>query len=343
MPHTHPTRTRREAQARQHTRLRHRLLQAERLEDRQLLATISGTVFNDLNADGVKNTGESGQSGWTVYLDADGNGQLGTGEISAITAADGSYSFGGLAAGTYTVAEVLQPGWQQTSPSGTAPTSNARVSPTDGTQGNGTSYFSSISADGRYVNFLSDASNFVAGDTNGMRDVFVYDRETHTIERVSLYGSNTPNRPSLSADGRYVAFSSSASNLVSGDTNGEVHDVFVYDRQTDKVQLVSVAADGTLGSNFSSYPHSADGRYVGFYSESGLVSDDTNGCNDIFVTANPFAWAPGSHVVTVSASQSVSGIDFGNTSSTKFYVVNDATQNLTYEYNSRVVWSSLTV
>ncbi len=94
------------------------VLQAERLEDRQLLATISGTVFNDLNADGVKNTGESGQSGWTVYLDADGNGQLGTGETSTTTAADGSYSFDGLAAGTYTVAEVQQPGWQQTSPMG---------------------------------------------------------------------------------------------------------------------------------------------------------------------------------------------------------------------------------
>jgi hypothetical protein len=59
------------------------------------LATISGQVFNDRNADGVKYTGESGQSGWTVYLDAEGNGQLGTGETSATTATDGSYSFGG--------------------------------------------------------------------------------------------------------------------------------------------------------------------------------------------------------------------------------------------------------
>ena len=74
---------------------------------------------------GSKNTGESGQSGWTVYLDADGNGQLGTGETSATTAADGSYSFDGLAAGTYTVAEVQQPGWQQTSPVGTVPTYRA--------------------------------------------------------------------------------------------------------------------------------------------------------------------------------------------------------------------------
>ena len=127
MPNTHlsQSKSRRDLAAslrgsrpRKHARLRHRRLQAERLEDRQMLATISGAVFNDLNADGSKNTGESGQSGWTVYLDADGNGQLGTGETSATTAADGSYSFDGLAAGTYTVAEVQQPGWQQTSPAG---------------------------------------------------------------------------------------------------------------------------------------------------------------------------------------------------------------------------------
>ena len=62
------------ARPRKHARLRHRLLQAERLEDRQLLATISGAVFNDLNADGLKGASESGQSGWTIYLDADANG-----------------------------------------------------------------------------------------------------------------------------------------------------------------------------------------------------------------------------------------------------------------------------
>ena len=102
MPNTHlsQSKSRRDLAAslrgsrpRKHARLRHRRLQAERLEDRQMLATISGAVFNDLNANGLKDTGESGQSGWTVYLDADGNGQLGTGETSATTAADGSYSF----------------------------------------------------------------------------------------------------------------------------------------------------------------------------------------------------------------------------------------------------------
>ena len=134
MPNTHlsQSKSRRDLAAslrgsrpRKHARLRHRRLQAERLEDRQLLATISGQVFNDLNANGLKDGSEAGQSGWTVYLDADGNGQLGTGETSTTTAADGNYSFNGLAAGTYTVAEVQQPGWRQTSPVGSIPTYRA--------------------------------------------------------------------------------------------------------------------------------------------------------------------------------------------------------------------------
>ena len=184
-------------------------------------------MFNDLNADGLKDTGESGQSGWTVYLDADGNGQLGTGETSATTAADGSYSFDGLAAGTYTVAEVQQPGWQQTSPVGTVPAIERVSVAADGTQGNGTSSAPRLSADGRYVAFCSDASNLVPGDTNGVSDVFVYDRQTDTIERVSVAADGTQGNgnsygASISADGRYVAFHSAASNLVPGDTNGDV-------------------------------------------------------------------------------------------------------------------------
>ena len=141
---------------------------------------------------GSKNTGESGQSGWTIYLDADGNGQLDTGETSTTTAADGSYSFNGLAAGTYNVAEVQQPGWQQTSPVGTVPAIERVSVADDGTQGNGTSMLlCSISADGRYVAFSSAASNLVPGDTNGVDDIFVYDRQTDTIERVSVASDGT--------------------------------------------------------------------------------------------------------------------------------------------------------
>ncbi len=100
-----------------------------------------------------------------------------------------------------------------------------------GVQGNGYSSGPSISADGRFVVFWSDASNLVEGDTNGVSDVFVHDRQTGITARVSVsssggqgnYGSGSA---SISADGRFVAFDSRASNLVEGDTNG-TYDVFV--------------------------------------------------------------------------------------------------------------------
>ena len=100
----------------------------------------------------------------------------------------------------------------------------------DGTQGNAGSFTPSFSADGRYVVFDADASNLVAGDTNGAADVFVHDRQTGLTERVSLaidgaQGNAASFNASVSADGRYVSFVSFASNLVPGDTNG-VADVF---------------------------------------------------------------------------------------------------------------------
>ena len=106
-----------------------------------------------------------------------------------------------------------------------------------GVQGNSGSYDSATSADGRYVAFTSSASNLVAGDTNGFEDVFVRDRATGTTERVSVdsagvQGNGNSYVPAISADGRYVAFFSSASNLVPGDTNA-TDDVFVRDRCPD--------------------------------------------------------------------------------------------------------------
>jgi Tol biopolymer transport system component len=104
----------------------------------------------------------------------------------------------------------------------------------DGAQGNGWSAFPSISADGRYVAFVSRASNLVSGDTNDTWDVFVHDRQSGQTTRVSAasdgaQGNGWSAFPSISADGRYVAFVSRASNLVSGDTN-DTWDVFVHDR-----------------------------------------------------------------------------------------------------------------
>ena len=104
---------------------------------------------------------------------------------------------------------------------------------------------------------------------------------------VSSDGAQTDDvsfEPSISATGRFVAFSSVATNLVSGDTNG-VSDVFVHDRKTGQTTRVSVASDGTEANSFSDAPSiSASGRYVAFFSlASNLVSGDTNGTGDIFV------------------------------------------------------------
>ena len=152
-----------------------------------------------------------------------------------------------------------------------------------GTQGNGGSYYPSISADGRYVAFESDATNLVASDTNGTTDIFVRDRQAGTTRRVSissaeLQGNGGSYYPSISADGRYVAFDSDATNLVANDTNG-TRDVFVRDRQAGTTTRVSISSAELQGNSYSYAPSiSADGRYVAFQSDAtNLVANDTNG------------------------------------------------------------------
>ncbi len=164
-----------------------------------------------------------------------------------------------------------------------------------GNEGDEGSFRPSISADGRYVAFESDASNLVSGDTNGNTDVFVHDRlasttgRTTRVSRHSLgnEGNGSSTKPSISADGRFVAFESGAPNLVSGDTNGEI-DVFVHDRlasTTGRTTRVSRHSLGNEGVGMSLAPAiSGDGRYVAFQSfASNLVSGDTNGAQDVFV------------------------------------------------------------
>jgi Tol biopolymer transport system component len=160
---------------------------------------------------------------------------------------------------------------------------------TGGEQGSGNSENPSISADGRYVTFESTATNLADGDTNGLRDIFVHDRQTGQTTRVSIktggqQGNESSWRPAISADGRYVAFDSMAGNLVDGDTNG-VPDIFVHDRQTGQTTRVSIKTDGGQGNGYSNAPAiSADGRYVAFESwATNLVDGDTNGTEDIFV------------------------------------------------------------
>jgi len=167
-----------------------------------------------------------------------------------------------------------------------------------GTQGNDSSLAPSISADGRYVVFESDASNLVPGDTNGRYDIFLRDRQTGTTTRLNVsstgtQGNGVSGRPSISADGRYVAFNSDASNLVPGDTNGR-NDIFLRDRQTGTTTRLSVSSTGVQGDGHSYDPFiSADGRYVAFNSHATtLVPGDTNGKQDIFLAATGIRTGP---------------------------------------------------
>ncbi|MCX5264812.1 hypothetical protein [Streptomyces sp. NBC_00199] len=161
-------------------------------------------------------------------------------------------------------------------PVGTAPIGNSATGP-------------SISADGRYVAFASLARDLVSGDTNRMDDVFVRDRQTGAVTRISVdsaggQANNASRNPSISADGRYVAFESVATNLVAGDTN-RYRDVFVHDLQTGETTRVSVGRDGEQSDSESFHPSiSADGRFVAFDSPaSNLVFGDTNDVHDVFV------------------------------------------------------------
>ncbi len=159
-----------------------------------------------------------------------------------------------------------------------------------GGQANGAGGMARISADGRVLSFLSVASNFVAGDSNGAQDVFLRDRTTGALTRASVHSNGTQSNANcfgnrISADGRFVAFESFANNLVAGDTNMRT-DVFVHDRSTSTTTRVSVASNGSQAyAGESVRPSiSADGRWVAFDSDSpGFVTGDPFNTRDIFL------------------------------------------------------------
>ncbi len=162
-----------------------------------------------------------------------------------------------------------------------------------GTPGNANSDSVSVTPDGRYVAFCSASSNLVSGDLEGQRDVFLKDLRTGAIERISAApsgGNGACVGTALSPDARFVVFGSLASNLAPNDTNGNVRDVFLCDRQSGQIELVSVTPTGQSG-NAASGPDvdpglciSADGRFVAFHSDAtDLVAGDTNAQPDVFL------------------------------------------------------------
>ena len=170
----------------------------------------------------------------------------------------------------------------------TGQTTRVSVSST-GEEADGKSFGPSISADGRYVAFESLSSNLVPTEANGHADVFVRDRQTGTTTCASVSSAGAlANRrceyPAISADGRFVAFQSQATNLVDGDTNGD-YDIFVHDVTTGTMTRASVSSTGAQGNRGSVHPSvSADGRYVAFTSSAtDLAPGNPDGSRSVFI------------------------------------------------------------
>lgn len=160
----------------------------------------------------------------------------------------------------------------------------------NGEAGEGASTDPVISADGRFIAYVSAASNLISGDINAEADVFVYDRLNDLTEMISVnssevQGNHDAQSPSISGDGRFVAFHSDSDNLASSTDNNGVADIFVRDRQNGTTSRVSLTHTNSQANDKSRYPEiSADGRYVTFESSAtDLVSNDTNSNADIFV------------------------------------------------------------
>ncbi|MBQ0820293.1 PD40 domain-containing protein, partial [Microvirga sp. HBU67558] len=167
----------------------------------------------------------------------------------------------------------------------------ARISTTaDGTEAiGGYSRLAQFSPDGRSIVFESAASNLVAGDDNGVADIFLKNLDTGAITRLSTaadgtQADNSSNEPRFSPDGRYVVFESDATNLVAGDNIGK-RDVFLKDLVTGGITRLSTKVDGTdVNSDSYTAQFSPNGRFVTFESDAtNLVANDGNNASDIFL------------------------------------------------------------
>lgn len=156
----------------------------------------------------------------------------------------------------------------------------------DGTPANGFHSKPALSGNGRCVVFESTASNLVAGDTNDVADIFVFDSATRTTTRESVGGggaqaNGASSQPVISDDCRFVVFESAATNLAAG---ANTKQIYLRDRSAGSTTLVSVSSTGAPANAEATYPAiSGDGRVVSFTSTaSNLVAGDTNGYDDIF-------------------------------------------------------------
>jgi Tol biopolymer transport system component len=174
---------------------------------------------------------------------------------------------------------------------GAAASTTTRVSVgTGGIEANGASYRPSVTDDGRYVAFVSSASNIIDLDHPGRDEIFIKDTQTDQMQRITVANATDSEpdgdsfSPAISADGRFVTYSSYATNLVPNDTNNSP-DVFTYDRINGGTIRVSAGVSGAGDSGGGAEASiSADGKKIAFSSvASDIVAGDTNNASDIFV------------------------------------------------------------
>ncbi len=249
-------------------------------------SSIQGILYRDFDNAETRATGEVGMPGIDVFVDLNLNGLHEPSEPNTVTNFDdpatldvnesGYYEFPTLPTGAYSVLPALDANWTR---------KGFLYSPTILSNSGGSN--PSLSSNGRFVAFESDSNNLVSGDLNQSTDVFVLDRETRSIERVSmtrigLESNGNSKNPHLSGDGRYVVFESTASNLnLDASTK---RSVFLHDRVTKTLTQLDTKANGDAANGFSLNPKiSMDGTHVVFESTSTqLVNSNTNGSWQIY-------------------------------------------------------------
>ncbi len=233
-----------------------------------LFGNAVGRVYADLNDNGIRDDSEPGLESVAVRLgtiDSKGEditirSQSTSRNVPETVDVDelGTFEFSSLLPSAYTIEAVAANGWETIQPNPTIVQNQFQRTNSDSLEPH-------VSGDGRFVVFRTDASNLSPGDTNGEHDVFLFDRDARTIEILSEGLTGVPAdgdsfRPKISGNGTLVLFLSSATNLVTGDTNGQI-DLFLYDRSTRTIENLTL----TLGLAFSGaddFSVSDDGRYI---------------------------------------------------------------------------------
>ena len=221
------------------------------------------------------------------------------------------------------------------------------VAVTDLTGSSADFYQFDLSADGRYIAFRSQSTNLIPEDTDIFTDILVYDHVTKDISLASVSSTGEKGNstigsgfPAISGDGRYVTFSSGASNLVDQVVGGINTQVFVHDRHTGKTALVSVTQTGVISNSATNEKHiTPDGRFITIRTDSrNLVEGDTNRNSDIFVKDNPLTDSDNLALEVEKPINNIPRVDFGSAAQLatgslhrEFYTVTNNTPHRLYQ------------